>query len=143
MPLRRYFLFIGGALLAFLLLIDWYLPQTAIEAAQADVDRSTIRIHSAHKWPSAVVFDTTQPTIVPPPLVQAQAAVDKPARARDTAPRGPCARQRERGCPCCSGNAPCPAQACKAPRQSCAGAGGARVANYEPFGFRPFFQTGW
>ena len=95
MPLRRYFLFIGGALLAFLFLIDWYLPQTAIGAAQADVDRSTIRIHSAHKWPSAVVFDTTQPTIVPPPLVQAQAAVDKPAARATAAARRPCARQRD------------------------------------------------
>src|SRR5262245_41153311 len=85
MPLRRYFLFIGGALLTLLLLIDWYLPQPAIEAARADVDRSTIRIHTARKWPTAVVFDTTQPTIVPPPQpVLAQAAVDKSPIAEKT-----------------------------------------------------------
>jgi hypothetical protein len=67
MPLARYFAYIGSALLALLFLLNWYLPPPADRAARADVDRSTIRLQSSHKWPTAVVFDTSQPTIVPPP----------------------------------------------------------------------------
>jgi hypothetical protein len=66
MPLGRYFVFAGGILLALLYLADWYLPKGVQQAARADVDRSIIRIHSKHKWPEAVVIDTTLPTIVPP-----------------------------------------------------------------------------
>jgi hypothetical protein len=32
------------------------------------VDKSIIRIKSAHKWPEPIVIDTSLPTIVPPPL---------------------------------------------------------------------------
>src|SRR5690349_3473372 len=67
MPLGRYFLYVGGLLLGLLFLIDWYMPQPAAQPAEAaPLDRSTIRIHSAHRWPTAVIFDTTQPTIAPP-----------------------------------------------------------------------------
>jgi hypothetical protein len=68
MPLARYFAYIGSVLLALLFLLNWYLPPPVGEAARADVDRSTIRLQSRHKWPTAVVFDTSQPTIVPPPV---------------------------------------------------------------------------
>lgn len=66
MPIRKYFLYIGSLLLALLFLADWYFPPFDAEQSRSDVDRSTIRIHSAQKWPQAVVIDTTQPTIVPP-----------------------------------------------------------------------------
>ena len=142
MPLRRYFLFIGGALLALLLLIDWYLPQPALEAAQADVDRSIIRIHSDHRWPSAVVFDTTQPAIAPPPPVQAQAAVEKPP-APERSPRDALALASASEVPAVAAAAPPTRPKHAKPRARVARAPAARVANYEPFGFRPFFQTGW
>lgn len=82
MPIRGYFLYIGSLLLALLLLADWYFPPLGAQQSHSDVDRSTIRIHSAHKWPQAVVIDTTQPTIVPPPVktVAAQPPAPKPAR---------------------------------------------------------------
>ena len=74
MPLRRYFAYTGGVLLALLFLIDWYLPRSVVDPGHADVDRSTIRIHSMHKWPGAVVYDTSEPTIMPPtPAVAAEA----------------------------------------------------------------------
>ncbi len=79
MPLGRYFTFTGSILLALLFLADWYMPKTSIEAGRTDVDRAIIRIHSQHKWPEAVVFDTSQPTIVPPTVVAAVPA-EKPAR---------------------------------------------------------------
>ena len=59
MPLRGYFLYIGSALLALLLILNWYFPQPDAGPVRSDVDRSTIRIHSTHRWPQAVVIDTT------------------------------------------------------------------------------------
>jgi hypothetical protein len=73
MPLARYFVFTGSLLLALLFLLSWYLPPPTVEAARA-ADHPTIRLQSAHKWPSAVVFDTTQPAIVPPPVTVADQA---------------------------------------------------------------------
>jgi len=79
MPIGRYFLYIGSMLLALLFVADWYLPPGE-EPRRAHVDRYTIRIHSAHRWPTAVTIDTTQPTIVPPPVM---AAVEAPKPARE------------------------------------------------------------
>src|SRR4051794_34992764 len=82
MPIRRYFAFVGSMLLMLLFVLDWYLPHPAAKAERADVDRSIIRIHSQHKWPSAVVFDTSHPTIIAPQpaVVTAEPAIAKPPR---------------------------------------------------------------
>jgi len=71
MPLLRYFFFVGGCLIALLFAANAYLPQ-APDEARADADRPVIRIQSDQKWPARVVFDTNQPTIIPP---QAKAGV--------------------------------------------------------------------
>jgi hypothetical protein len=78
MPLMRYFVFVGGALLALLFIVDACLPgapaaQTAPTAQQA-TDLSVIRIHSNQKWPEKVVFDTAQPTTTPAPAPVATVA---------------------------------------------------------------------
>jgi hypothetical protein len=147
MPLGRYFAYIGGVLLALLFLIDWFLPQPGVDPDHSDVDRSIIRIHSMHKWPSAVVYDTSQPTIVPPaPAVTAEAPVaSAPREALAMAPKPD----------------PAPAAAPAATskhvtrRVRVARASAARIASYERpsyeqpshemFGFRPAFQfpAGW
>jgi len=77
-----YFAFVGSMLLMLLFVFDWYLAHSPAKAERADVDRSIIRIHSQHKWPSAVVFDTSQPTIIPPQpaVVIAEPAIAKPPR---------------------------------------------------------------
>lgn len=67
MPLARYFSFVGSLLLALLFLADWYFPKLIAPPATAGVDKTIIRLHSAHKWPEATIFDTSLPTIVPPP----------------------------------------------------------------------------
>jgi hypothetical protein len=78
MPLGRYFVFVGSLLLGMLFIADWYLPSASSQTffREARVNKSIIRIKSAHKWPEPIVFDTSLPTIVPPPLpVLTKAAV--------------------------------------------------------------------
>lgn len=74
MPLVRYFVFVGGALLALLLIANAWLPaEPPAVVSGPSIDRAAIRIHSDHKWPERVVFDTTHPTSTPPaPAVVAQ-----------------------------------------------------------------------
>src|SRR3954454_23033507 len=95
MPVARYFLFVGGVLLALLFLVDAYVPSQALVASHAapSIDRNVVRIRSDAKLPERVVYDTSLPTIVPPvSKVQAAAAPQPPvaadviaeARVRDT-----------------------------------------------------------
>jgi hypothetical protein len=66
-PLGRYFFFVGSLLLAMLLVADLYLPASPQSfVREAYVNKSIIRIKSAHKWPERIVIDTSLPTIVPP-----------------------------------------------------------------------------
>jgi hypothetical protein len=73
MPLVRYFLFVGGALIALLLFLDAYFPSQVVNSATAtggtvaDVGRPMLRIRSSQKLPERIVIDTSIPTIVPPP----------------------------------------------------------------------------
>ena len=47
---------------------------------EGQVDKSIIRITSAHKWPEMVVYDTSQPTVVALPIsVAAEASVPLPS----------------------------------------------------------------
>ena len=76
MPVARYFLFVGGVLLALLFLIDAYVPSQVVVASHAapSIDRNVVRIRSDQKLPERVVYDTSLPTIVPPaPKVQVAA----------------------------------------------------------------------
>ena len=74
MPVARYFLFVGGVLLALLLAIDALVPQETIVASQAapSVNKTIVRIRSDQNLPERVVYDTSLPTIVPPPAMTAQ-----------------------------------------------------------------------
>jgi hypothetical protein len=72
MPVARYFLFVGGVLLALLFVIGSYMPQPPVEtAANTESDKPFIRINSERKWPEAVVFDTSHPPAVAAPAVVA------------------------------------------------------------------------
>jgi hypothetical protein len=70
MPVMRYFLYVGAALLALLFVAGEAFPTLPVtptvqasDTAAADVPM--IRIHTDRKWPERVVFDTSAPTIVP------------------------------------------------------------------------------
>ena len=89
MPVLRYFVFVGAALLALLFVVAEAFPDlptaqnvSTTDTAAADVPM--IRIHSDRKWPERVVFDTSVSTIVPATVV---AAVPAPAQTANNAAR--------------------------------------------------------
>jgi hypothetical protein len=81
MPVARYFLFVGGVLLALLFAIDALVPREPVVASNnaPSIDRPTVRIHSDQKLPERVVYDTSLPTIVPPAATVQVAAAPPPA----------------------------------------------------------------
>ena len=85
MPVARYFMFVGGALLALLFLIDAYVPSQALVVSHSapSVDRNVVRIRSDAKLPERVVYDTSLPTIVPPASKVQVAAAPQPPAAGD------------------------------------------------------------
>jgi hypothetical protein len=80
MPLVRYFVFVGGALLALLLICTSVLPKLPVaDATDVGIDKPVIRINSERKWPERLVFDTSVSTIVPVQTSRTDAAVPAPA----------------------------------------------------------------
>ena len=77
MPLARYFLFVGGVLLALLSISDAYLPKLAV-SNRAISHSAIIRIHSDQKWPERVVYDTSLPTAIPAQIANMEASVAVP-----------------------------------------------------------------
>src|SRR6201991_1026293 len=76
MPLARYFLYVGGVLLALLFVASACLPKPPAIAEGTEYP-PPIRIHSDRKWPERIVFDTGAPRIE---MAQAAGAVvDPPA----------------------------------------------------------------
>jgi hypothetical protein len=81
MPLTRYFFFVGGVLLALLLISGWLLPKFPMtETADIGADKSFLRISSDRKWPERVVFDTSVAPIAPVETAMTEEAVTPPAR---------------------------------------------------------------
>ena len=82
-PLRRYFLCVGGALLTLLFAADALMPRPpANENIGSGPKLPRILIHSERKGPEAVVIDTNQPAIVPSVTAQADAAAAPQSFAR-------------------------------------------------------------
>ncbi|WP_223970047.1 hypothetical protein [Bradyrhizobium sp. RD5-C2] len=76
MPLLRYVLFTSAMLLGLVFLVDWYFPATSVAVAHGSIDRTTIRIHSQHKWPEAIRMDTSTPLVTASPApIAAEASV--------------------------------------------------------------------
>ena len=84
MPLGRYFLYVGGTLLALLFSLNVYLGSPVVPntpTAEADIGRPVVRIRSAQKLPERIIIDTSIPTIVPAPARAAVAeAVETPTK---------------------------------------------------------------
>ncbi|TFV80403.1 hypothetical protein E4K64_00860 [Bradyrhizobium frederickii] len=77
MPLARYFLVVGAALYALLLISSAYLAKSQ-GARNAENETSIIRIHSDRQWPERIVFDTPAPTIIPPQVARTEPTVAAP-----------------------------------------------------------------
>lgn len=85
MPVVRYFLWVGSVLLAMIFIVGWVWPSAdpaPVKEASASAEMPTspansmmLRIQSARKWPDKIEFDTSVPTIVPPPAPSVLAAV--------------------------------------------------------------------
>ena len=71
LPLKRYFLYVGAALLTVLFAVDALMPRPANEIFASGPVLPRIRIHSERKGPEAVIIDTNQ-RVVPPLTVQAE-----------------------------------------------------------------------
>jgi hypothetical protein len=66
MPLTRYFMYVGAALLALLFAADAFLPSLPVaDKTETVADLPVIRIHTDRKWPERVVFDTRVPAAAP------------------------------------------------------------------------------
>jgi hypothetical protein len=88
MFLARYFLYVGGALLALLLIVSAELPQVSLApSSNTAADLPAIRINSDRKWPAKVVFDTSAPTIVPTETASNAADVKAPVATAEVAPK--------------------------------------------------------
>src|SRR5215831_17528726 len=97
MPLLRYFLFVGGTLIALLFVANAAFPAMPFPQNLTSVsDHPPVRIHSDRKLPERVVFDTsvTTPQASAAPAaataqlqtqVQAQIQASVPAPATDVA----------------------------------------------------------
>ena len=77
MPLARYFLYVGGALLALLFISDLYLPKLPA-ADWGDSRPVIIHIHSDQKWPERIVYDTSLQTVVPAQIANIETNVAAP-----------------------------------------------------------------
>jgi hypothetical protein len=86
MPLARYFLYVGGALLALLFISDPYLPKLPA-ADRAESRSAIIHIHSDQKWPERIVYDTSLRTVVPAQIANIEANVAAPEIVASTAER--------------------------------------------------------
>ena len=69
MPLMKYFVFVGSALVIFLLTMNWFLPEPTAEPVYSRIEMPVIRISSIETLPERVVFDTSMPNMARPPSV--------------------------------------------------------------------------
>jgi len=88
MPLARYFLFVGAALLALLFVVDAYAPKSPpVGRTTVTADLSIIRIHSDRKWPERIVFDGAFPIVIPAPAKTTEASVPPTVKVADVSPK--------------------------------------------------------
>lgn len=88
MPLFRYFLSVGGTLLALLFVADAAVPTVPLpQNLTSGSDLPLIRIHSDRKLPERVVFDTSvvlpAPAVARAPVESAIAEIPAKARVRE------------------------------------------------------------
>lgn len=87
MPVFQYFGWVGSFLLATILAANWCLPAPIAPHAGVPLDQKIrIRIHTDHKWPERVVFDTTGAMVTQKAGVETGIGGSKPAVATERQP---------------------------------------------------------
>ena len=79
MPIARYIAWVGASLLALLFVVNYFFPEESAAPAREASNRPVIRIASVQQPPERIVIDTSQPTIVPPPTLFADAVPEQPS----------------------------------------------------------------
>lgn len=79
MPLARYFLYVGGVLLALLFVTDAWLPKPAARV-HTDVFQPAILVYSDRNWPERVFYDTTREAVSPSPTPSWAPYIPEPER---------------------------------------------------------------
>ena len=74
MPLIKYVVFVGSALVLLLLAMNWYLPDPTAEPVYTSTVRPVIKISSTDPLPEKVVLDNIMPYTAPPSDVMRAAA---------------------------------------------------------------------
>jgi len=79
---------VGSALAVLLLIAGWILPEPpeSFPDRPEIIERATIRIKSARKWPEKVVLDTSKPIMTPPVVMDPPAAQSSVPLPSDEAP---------------------------------------------------------
>ena len=87
MPVFQYFGWVGSFLLATLLAANWCLPAPIAPQAGVPLDQKIkIRIHTDHKWPERVVFDTAGAMVAQKASVETGIGGSEPAVATERQP---------------------------------------------------------
>ena len=79
MPIVRFMTWVGASLIALLFVADWCLPKPLQEPAGDAINKPVIRIASVQQPPERIIIDTSQPTIVLPPMLFTDAAPSEPS----------------------------------------------------------------
>ncbi len=90
MRLFQYFGWVGSFLLAALFAANWCCSVPIARAPRSDVPRdqkTDIRIHTDHKWPERVVFDTTRSTLTNEAKANAETDIGESENSRSGRPR--------------------------------------------------------
>ncbi|WP_454649980.1 hypothetical protein [Bradyrhizobium liaoningense] len=87
-PLRPYFLGVGGALLALLIAADWLISQPRNESSHSEPTLPKIRIYSELKGPESVVIDSNFSMSVPGRTMQDDIATAPQSLAQPARPNG-------------------------------------------------------
>jgi hypothetical protein len=87
MPLLRYFVFVGGALLALIFAADAFVPTVPLPSDLTSAsDLPTVRIQSTRKLPERVVIDTNVALPAPTKVATVDVATPTPVAAATPAP---------------------------------------------------------
>ena len=79
MPLMKYLVFVGSALVLLLLAMNWLLPDPTAEPVYTSTVRPVIKISSIETLPEKVILDNTMPYMAPPSNVMRVAARSLPS----------------------------------------------------------------